>query len=122
MRWRNSQRRSIRTAHGRSASSGHPRLLRIFRAAGQLSRVLEAARIYNEPKYRAVAEKGGEFILLAQMPDPQPAWAQQYDREMHPAWARAFEPPAVTGGESQGIMKTLLVLFQETGNRKYLDA
>lgn len=83
---------------------------------------LEAARIYGDKKYRDIAAKGGDFILLAQMPDPQPAWAQQYDLDMHPAWARIFEPPAVTGGESQGIMKMLLVLYQETGEREYLDA
>jgi hypothetical protein len=83
--------------------------------------MLEAARIYNDPRYLASAEKGGEFILLAQMPDPQPAWAQQYDANMHPAWARIFEPPSVTGGESQGIMRILLVLYSETGNRKYLE-
>lgn len=83
--------------------------------------MLEAARIYNEPRYRASAEKGGQFILLAQMPDPQPAWAQQYDANMHPAWARVFEPPSVTGGESQGIMRTLMVLYRETGDRKYLE-
>ncbi|MBI3683962.1 MAG: hypothetical protein HY235_26610 [Acidobacteria bacterium] len=83
--------------------------------------MLEAARIYKEPRYLASAEKGGQFILLAQMPDPQPAWAQQYDAEMHPAWARVFEPPSVTGGESQGVMRTLLVLYRETQNKKYLD-
>jgi PelA/Pel-15E family pectate lyase len=82
---------------------------------------LEASRIYNEPRYRQVAETAGGFILLAQMPDPQPAWAQQYDVRMNPVWARAFEPPSITGGESQGIMKTLLVLYQETGDRKYLN-
>jgi len=48
----------------------------------------EAWRIYGEDRYRRTAEKGGEFILLAQMPEPQPAWAQQYDVEMRPAWAR----------------------------------
>jgi hypothetical protein len=83
--------------------------------------MLEAARIYNEPRYKASAEKGGQFILLAQMPDPQPAWAQQYDAEMHPAWARVFEPPSVTGGESQGIMRTLMTLYRETGDKKYLE-
>ncbi|HXG32321.1 MAG TPA: pectate lyase [Bryobacteraceae bacterium] len=83
--------------------------------------LLEAARIYHEPRYRAAAEKGGGFILLAQMPEPQPAWAQQYDADMHPAWARAFEPPAVTGGESQAVLRTLLVLYRETGDRKYLE-
>jgi PelA/Pel-15E family pectate lyase len=83
--------------------------------------MLEAARIYKEPRYLASAEKGGEFILLAQMPDPQPGWAQQYDRDMHPAWARRFEPPSITGGESQSVMKGLLLLFRETGKRKYLE-
>jgi Pectic acid lyase len=83
--------------------------------------MLEAARIYKEPRYLASAEQGGEFILLAQMPEPQPGWAQQYDREMHPAWARAFEPPSVTGGEAQSVMKGLLLLFRETGKRKYLE-
>src|SRR5262249_15082458 len=58
--------------------------------------------------------------LLAQMPDPQPAWAQQYDADMHPAWARIFEPPSVTGGGSQGIMRILMTLYRETGDRKYL--
>ncbi len=82
---------------------------------------LEAARIYNEPRYRSVAEKGGGFILLAQMPEPQPAWAQQYDLNMQPAWARLFEPPSVTGGESQGIIKTLFTLYRETGDKKYLE-
>lgn len=83
--------------------------------------MLEAARIYNEPRYKASAEKGGQFILMSQMPDPQPAWAQQYDANMHPAWARVFEPPSVTGGESQGIMRILMVLYRETGDKKYLE-
>jgi hypothetical protein len=82
---------------------------------------LEAARIYDDPRYRAAAERAGDFMLLAQMPDPQPGWAQQYDRDMHPAWARQFEPPSVTGGESQSVMEMLLVLHRETGNRKYLE-
>ncbi|MBI4874546.1 MAG: hypothetical protein HY822_07935 [Acidobacteria bacterium] len=83
--------------------------------------MLEAARIYKDPRYRASAEKGGQFILLAQMPDPQPAWAQQYNAEMQPAWARVFEPPSVTGGESQGVMRMLMALYRETGDRKYLE-
>ena len=83
--------------------------------------MLEAARIYGEPRYLASAEKGGEFILLAQMPEPQPGWAQQYDKDMHPAWARSFEPPSITGGESQSVMRALMLLYRETGRRKYLE-
>jgi PelA/Pel-15E family pectate lyase len=83
--------------------------------------LLEAARIYGDQRYRASAERGGEFILLAQMPDPQPAWAQQYDADMHPAWARVFEPPSISGGESQSVIRVLMTLYRETGNRKYLE-
>jgi len=39
---------------------------------------------------------------------------------MHPVWARRYEPPAVTGGESHAVMRTLLLLYRETGNKKYL--
>lgn len=83
--------------------------------------LLEAWHVYGDERYRAAAARGGQFILLAQMPDPQPAWAQQYDFQMHPVWARKFEPPAVTGGESQTVMRTLLQLYRETGQREYLE-
>ncbi len=82
--------------------------------------MFDAADIYQEDKYRAAAEKAGDFILLAQMPEPQPAWAQQYDPDMHPAWARKFEPPAITGCESHGVMRTLIHVYRETGKEKYL--
>lgn len=80
-----------------------------------------AWKIYDDDRFRAAAERAGNFILMAQMPEPQPAWAQQYDAEMHPAWARRFEPPSITGGESQGVMRTLLQLYRQTGDKKYLD-
>jgi hypothetical protein len=83
--------------------------------------LLEAHDIYGDARYREAALRGGDFFLLAQLPEPQPGWAQQYDRDMHPAWARKFEPPAVTGGESQGVLQTLLVLYRRTGEAKYLE-
>jgi len=82
---------------------------------------LDAAEIYDDDRFRAAALKGGDFMLLAQMPDPQPAWAQQYDRDMHPVWARKFEPPAVTGGESQGVMRSLITLARRTGEKRFLE-
>ena len=88
--------------------------------ADMIETLMRAAETYNKPQYRQAAEKAGDFILLAQMPKPQPAWAQQYNAEMHPAWARRFEPPAVTGGESQGIIRVLMQLYRRTGRKKYL--
>ena len=61
------------------------------------------------------------FLLRAQMPEPQPAWAQSYDRNMQPAWDRAFEPPAITSLESQHAIETLLLLYRRTGDRKFLE-
>jgi len=54
------------------------------------------------------------------MPDPQPAWAQQYNAQMQPAWARKFEPPSITGGESQGAIRILMDVYRHTGDKKYL--
>lgn len=79
-----------------------------------------AQDIYGDKRYGKAAIRAADFLILAQLPDPQPAWAQQYDFEMHPAWARKFEPPAVTGGESQGAMRVLMQVYQHTGDRKYL--
>ena len=79
------------------------------------------AEIYRDESFAASAARGGDFMILAQMPEPQPGWAQQYNAEMHPAWARKFEPAAITGSESQGVMRTLLRVFELTGDRKYLE-
>jgi hypothetical protein len=88
--------------------------------ANTIASLLLAASIYDEPRYREAAVRAGDFLLLAQLPEPQPAWAQQYDFDMHPAWARKFEPPAVSGAESQGVIRALFQLYLETGDQKYL--
>lgn len=82
--------------------------------------MFEAADLYKSDAYRRSAIRGCDFLLLAQLPDPHPAWSQQYDYRMHPCWARKFEPPAITGGESQAVMQMLLQAYRRTGDRKYL--
>jgi len=91
--------------------------------AGTVARTLhQAHQIYGDDKYRAALVRLGDFLLLAQMPEPQPAWAQQYNFQMHPMWARRFEPPAISGSESEDVVETLMFLYQVSGERKYLDA
>jgi len=80
-----------------------------------------AHEIYNRPEYLQAAARGADFILLSQMPEPQPAWAQQYNARMEPAWARKFEPPAITSSESQSILRTLILAYRHTSDRKYLE-
>ena len=90
--------------------------------AGTVSDVLiEAHRVYEDEKYKASLEKLGDFLILAQMPDPQPGWCQQYNYKTVPIWARKFEPPAITGWESQDVMETLIKIARHTGNKKYLE-
>jgi hypothetical protein len=86
-----------------------------------LTMLFQAEETYGDKKYRQAALKSADFLLLAQLPEPQPAWAQQYNAEMQPIWARKFEPPAVSGGESQGILRALMEIYRRTGDRKYLE-
>lgn len=81
--------------------------------------LLEAHRVYQDPKYLQALARLGDFLILAQMPAPQRGWAQQYDFEMRPIWARKFEPPGVSGDETQESIETLLLIQQATGDDKY---
>ncbi len=83
--------------------------------------LIEAHRVYRGEKYQAALRRLGDFLLLAQMPEPQPAWAQQYNYDAKPIWARAFEPPAISGHESQEAIETLMEIYQAAGDRKYLE-
>ncbi len=83
--------------------------------------MLEASISYGDDRYINSALKAGEFVIASQMPEPQPGWAQQYDPSMHPVWARKFEPPSVSGLESQSLIKLLMVLYRHTGDRRFLE-
>lgn len=83
--------------------------------------LFEAERIYQREDCRQAAIRTGEFFLLAQLPEPQPGWAQQYNAQMEPVWARKFEPAAVTGGEAQAVMKSLLKIYQFTEQQRFLQ-
>jgi PelA/Pel-15E family pectate lyase len=83
--------------------------------------LLDAHRRTGRAEYLRAAKHGGDFLLLAQMPEPQPVWAQQYDSAMHPAWARAFEPPSVTSRESAHVIELLLDLYLTTGDKRYIE-
>ena len=83
--------------------------------------LIGAHRIYQDEKYLIALKRLGGFLLLAQMPVPQPGWAQQYDYQMQPIWARKFEPPAVSGDETREVLETLMKIARATGDRGYLQ-
>ena len=82
--------------------------------------MLEAYKTYGDSRYLESAKKGGDFIIASQIPSPQSGWAQQYDHAMKPASARWFEPAACNGAVTCRNVRTLVELFLETGERKYL--
>ncbi|MBX7208993.1 MAG: pectate lyase [Verrucomicrobiaceae bacterium] len=88
--------------------------------ADAMHTMLRAHEVYGDARYLECAKKAGRFFLLAQMPDPQPAWAQQYDRDMHPVWSRAFEPSAISSRESETVMEALMMLARATGDKSWL--
>jgi hypothetical protein len=83
--------------------------------------LLRAHELEKDGRYLAAAKKAGEFLLLARLPAPQPVWAQQYNRDMEPVWARKFEPPAVSSIESFGALKALRELWLVTGDAKWTE-
>ncbi len=83
--------------------------------------LVEAHRTYDDARYLGALKQLGNFLILSQMPQPQPGWAQQYSYEMKPIWARKFEPPGVSGDETQEVISTLMLIAEVTGDRKYLE-
>ena len=82
--------------------------------------LLEARRIYGREDCDEGLRRLGDFLILAQMPKPQPGWAQQYNYDMQPIWARKFEPPAVSGRETEEVIGALLKIASHTRDKKYL--
>ena len=89
----------------------------IFQVVRLLARAHE---LTGGERYLDAMRRTGEFLLAAQLPDPHPAWAQQYDLEMRPAWARKFEPPAVSSLESKWALDTLREIWLATGEKRWL--
>ncbi|MGD8238208.1 MAG: pectate lyase [Armatimonadota bacterium] len=80
-----------------------------------------AYRTYGDERYAEAVRKCGDFIVNAQLPEPQAVWAQQYDFDLKPAWARRFEPPGPCGGESSGVLSLLVEIALFTGDTKYVE-
>ena len=77
-------------------------------------------RAYRDPRYRRAFVRCGDFLIESQLPEPHPIWAQQYDFDLEPAWARAFEPPAACSVESIPILFLLMDIALATDDPKYL--
>jgi PelA/Pel-15E family pectate lyase len=65
----------------------------------------------------AAVAKGIDCILRTQIREDGQltVWCAQYDEKtLEPAWARAYEPPSLSGSESVGIVRFLMEIEQPT--------
>ncbi|HOX39510.1 MAG TPA: pectate lyase [Candidatus Brocadiia bacterium] len=83
--------------------------------------MLMANTLYGDDRFLQSARKAGDFIILSQCKPPQTGWAQQYDMNIQPAWARTFEPPAVCSLNASTNIRTLVDLYLYTGESRYLE-
>lgn len=83
--------------------------------------MMKAHQFYKKEVYLQSLNEAGRFLELSQLSPPQPGWAQQYNRHLQPAWARSFEPPSVCPIVTVRNIKSLMDLYEYTGNAHYLE-
>ena len=84
--------------------------------------MIEARSRY--PKDQAIEHslrRVARFLVISQLPPPQPGWAQQYNEFLQPAWARTFEPASVCPAVTIKNVETLIDLFLCLGDDTLLE-
>ena len=76
----------------------------------------------DEEEYLEALRKAGDWLVAAQIKGPGAAgWAEQYGADGKPAWARRFEPPMVCLTAVTYAVEGLLLMYDLTGETKYLQ-
>ncbi|MCF8414359.1 MAG: pectate lyase, partial [Melioribacteraceae bacterium] len=82
--------------------------------------LIAAYKVYEKPEILESIIRGGEYIILSQGPENQKGWAQQYDENNEPAWARSFEPPSYNSKVTVANINTLIEVFLITKDERFL--
>ncbi len=84
--------------------------------------MLEAYQYYdNDEAIEKSLRRAARFMMISQLPPPQPGWAQQYNEFLQPAWARTFEPPSVCPSVTIKNINTLIDLYLVLGEETLLE-
>lgn len=83
--------------------------------------MIEADSYYGREELKKSLQMVARFLMISQLPPPQPGWAQQYNEFLQPAWARTFEPPSVCPSASVHNINSLIDLYLHTGQRTLLE-
>jgi hypothetical protein len=83
--------------------------------------MIEAYTYYGNREFAESLRKVGRFLMISQLPPPQPGWAQQYNEFLQPAWARSFEPPSVCPAATVHNINSLIDLYLHTKRPELLE-
>ena len=75
----------------------------------------------GDDKYLAPLAAAGQWLIDAQSEAPIRGWADQYDEHNKFIWMRSFEPPAVSMQAISAATRGLLLMYDITGQDKYLE-
>ena len=92
------------------------RILELLRDVSESSDY-EFLEMKDRTKAKAAVTKGIDCILRAQIKQDGKltAWCAQHDEKtLEPAWARAYEPPSISGAESVGVARFLMSVEKPT--------
>lgn len=74
----------------------------------------------GDARYLQAVKRAGEWLIQAQLKGATVGWAEQYDQENHPEWARDFEPPAWCATATQLACQALVEVYRLSGDERYL--
>ncbi len=89
--------------------------------SSQMKVLLVAYQITGEQKYLDGVIRAGDWHISAQLGPPAEGWSLAYDGDNKPAWSRVYHPPALSSGSSTTACRTLLFMYDLTGDPKYLE-
>lgn len=87
---------------------------------GYIELLLTAYRTLGDARYFEAARRGVDFLIAAQGPDGEGAWAEQYGADMKPIAARTHEPAGYVTRESRDVLRLLEMFYVLTGDQRYL--
>lgn len=109
--------------HYPPGSKGYHRYLTLNDGASTdaMMTLLRGYRQYDDQRYLEAVLRAAQWLIDFQLPEPHRGWAQQYTLEGEAAPARWFEPPACCSAVTANVINTLIEVFLETGDRRYLS-
>jgi hypothetical protein len=87
---------------------------------GNVELLLKAHEAFGDARYLEATRRAADFLIAAQGPEGQAAWAEQFGRDLKPIKARSHEPAGFVIRESQDAIYLLELAYLVTGESRYL--